>query len=365
MKLLLIGRWRPDEPSGPDNVLINLAREFTAAGHTVEVCWPRRSCTQPVTREVEPGIHSTEVPSHGPLPWLKNATRTWLAEAGTRNDAALIFSVFTPFNIAAARVLRCPYTAIPLGGYARDAVRNISPWKKRVFLALWERAFLDRATFVNVWSQNEADDISLIARPRRYVITPPGYRGTSIAPRTPRTERAGRRILFLGRFAIAAKGLDRLIAGFGRIAGPHDALTLAGADFRGDLAKLKSIVAASPARECITIQGPAWGEEKAALFDQHDIFTHLSRWEGLPLAVVEALAAGMPALVSKATNTGEYIRRHEAGWVVEGDDFDAAIRAALTASPDDLNTRGESARRLVATEFSWPAAAAKLAQAFQ
>ena len=364
MRLLLVGRWKPEAPSGPDNVVLNLARELSAAGHTVEICWPRRSCLQLVTQEVEPRIRCTEVPSFGSLPLLKRATRQWLIEAGGRNDAALIFSVFTPFNVAAARVLHCPYAAVPLGGYAREAVRTVSPWRKRIFLALWERAFLKRAAFVNVWSQNEADDISLIASPQRYVITPPGYDATTPVRRTPRIDRAGRRILFLGRFAIAAKGLDRLVAAFGRVAGPNDTLTLAGADFRGGLAELEQLVTASPVKNRITIQGPAWGEAKATLFDEHDVFTHLSRWEGLPLAVVEALASGMPVLVSKATNVGEFVQRNNAGWVIDGEDFDSGVRLALGANTDELNTRGSKARKLVVTEFSWKSAAATLTKAF-
>src|SRR5206468_2231239 len=134
--------------------------------------------------------------------------------------------------------------------------------------------------------------------------------------RAPRSAAEGRHLVFLGRFAIAHKGLDRLVRAFERAAGPRDRLTLAGKDFRGGLAPLRRLVEASPIRDRITIEGPAFGAAKYELFQRADVFVHLSRWEGLPLTIVEALAFGVPVLVSPETNAGEYVAAYDAGWVV-------------------------------------------------
>lgn len=364
MKLLLFARWRTDSPGGPDAVVLNLARAFVSLGHEVTVWSPNKRISELSTPRIEDGVTVVELPIFARLPLLKRVTRAWIASQSGEFDAALFFSVFTPLNILAARLLRCPYAAVPLGGYARESLRRRSPIRKRIFLALCERAFLERAAFVNVWSRNEQEDVRAIARIGRCVITPPGFNPIPMPAREPRRERAGRSLLFLGRFAIQHKGLDRLVDSFGRVAGPNDTLTLAGADFRGGLDELRARVAASPARDRIVIEGVAWGEAKYALFQRHDVFLHLSRWEGMPLAVVEALAFGLPVLISEATNAGEYVTAHDAGWVVVDDDFDSGVRQALAASATALDEKGVHARHLVAAEFRWSSAAEKLAGSF-
>ena len=55
-----------------------------------------------------------------------------------------------------------------------------------------------------------------------------------------------------------------------------------------------------------------------------DLYVSSSRWEGLPNAVLEALACGTPVLAFDcAGGTGEIIREGENGWLVHLDDWDA------------------------------------------
>ncbi len=103
---------------------------------------------------------------------------------------------------------------------------------------------------------------------------------------------------------------------------------------------------------------PAWGEDKADLFDGHDAFVYMSRWEGLPLAVVEALASGLPVVVTEATNVADLIETYGAGWVATGDGT-----AALGASDDELVAAGRSAQELARAEFDWDREAVSLLSA--
>jgi glycosyltransferase involved in cell wall biosynthesis len=61
-----------------------------------------------------------------------------------------------------------------------------------------------------------------------------------------------------------------------------------------------------------------FGREKEALLDSAFVFVHTSRWEGMPFAVIEALATGCPVLVTPATNLGDYVEGFGAGVVVDG-----------------------------------------------
>jgi glycosyltransferase involved in cell wall biosynthesis len=366
MKIILFGRWRTEQPGGPDNVILSLAREFAAAEHSIAVWSFRKSARSISSREVEPNISVTELPVHSRwMPWLPQVSRDFIQNKSATFDAALFFSVFIPANVYAARVLRCQYATVPLGGYARASIQERGCLRKRLFLALAERGFLENAQFVNVWSQNEQRDVERISQPRRCIITPPGfYEPRDMPVRAPRTAKPGRTMVFLGRLDIRHKGLDRLVLSFGRVACEHDSLIIAGADSRGSLTALKKLIHALPRNVQVELRGVAFGEAKWALFQEADVFVHTSRWEGLPLVVIEALAFGVPALVTSETNAGDYIRSHDAGWVAEPTNLDDTMCEALGASAADLNARGENAHRMVAKEFRWDTAASTLAAGF-
>jgi glycosyltransferase involved in cell wall biosynthesis len=315
VRLLLFGDWEPEAPGGPGAVALFLARELVLAGHSVLVvsAGPGREV---VRSSFEDGIDVVRVPSwRGPR--LRRATRAFLRSADADADGALLLSVFIPMHVLAARALRCPYVVLPLGGYAAASVRARGVLRKHAWLAAAERRHLERAAAIDVWSRNEQADVERLCRPARVLITPPGLPHGVVAA-APRPLRDSRRLLYLGRFATPQKGLDRLVTEFGRIAGPQDRLTLAGSDHRGGLRQLQALVAEAGLQDKVDFRGPAYGDVKADLFAEHDVFVHLSRWEGLPLAVVEAMAAGLPVVVTEETNVADLVAAYGAGWVADG-----------------------------------------------
>jgi len=85
-----------------------------------------------------------------------------------------------------------------------------------------------------------------------------------------------------------------------------------------------------------------------------DVFVQSSRWEGLPLTVLEAMAAGLPVVATAAGGTKEAIEHGVSGLLVEPGD-----RAGLTAAierlmndPPERERLGRAARRRVNERFS-------------
>jgi glycosyltransferase involved in cell wall biosynthesis len=107
-------------------------------------------------------------------------------------------------------------------------------------------------------------------------------------------------LLFLSRFA-AGKGLMELLDAFNsiRIRHPEVSLHLVG-DGSEKLAVEKKISALN-LKENVTLPGYIHGKEKAQELVDADIFILPSYSEGCPVALLEAMAAGLPII---ATNVG-------------------------------------------------------------
>ena len=91
------------------------------------------------------------------------------------------------------------------------------------------------------------------------------------------------------------------------------------------------------------------------------LFVLPSHGENFGLSVAEALANGVPALVTDTTPWSG-LNETGAGWCVPWADFGAALRAAISEGPDALRRRGSIGREWVLREFSWEKSARTLSQ---
>jgi glycosyltransferase involved in cell wall biosynthesis len=92
------------------------------------------------------------------------------------------------------------------------------------------------------------------------------------------------------------------------------------------------------------------------------VFVSSSRWEGSPLVVIEAMAAGA-AIVATRSGSGEILEDGKSAWLCEADDAEGlakAIEAALK-SRAERKKRGAAARARARRDFSLKAYARKLA----
>lgn len=130
-------------------------------------------------------------------------------------------------------------------------------------------------------------------------------------------ELSGKRLLlFLGRLHVK-KGCDLLIEAFARVAEADPALHLvmAGPDQTGWQAELTCQAASLGVAQRITWPGMLTGGLKWGAFHAADVFVLPSHQENFGIAVAEALACGLPALISDKVNIWREIVEDGAGLV--------------------------------------------------
>ncbi len=89
---------------------------------------------------------------------------------------------------------------------------------------------------------------------------------------------------------------------------------------------------------------PGRRRDVPSLLAAADVFVLTSRWEGLPVSVLEAMALARPVVVTRAPGCIEVVRDGLTGFVVEQDD-DQALARRLIQLLNDPELAGEMGRR--------------------
>ncbi|HSF32805.1 MAG TPA: glycosyltransferase family 4 protein [Candidatus Tectomicrobia bacterium] len=160
-------------------------------------------------------------------------------------------------------------------------------------------------------------------------------------------------ILFLGRVT-AQKGVLELLEAFDLLwQRRHDAiLVLIGPPDGQYGAAVAERIGHLSSRPNIHLLGPAYGEKKSSAWATASLFVTLSQNEGLPNAVLEAMAWGLPVVITPQANLPD-VAGYNAGAVVAanpGNVADALER--LLEDPTQLKQMGRNARRLVEERFT-------------
>lgn len=94
-------------------------------------------------------------------------------------------------------------------------------------------------------------------------------------------------------------------------------------------------------------------EGAAGLMPDFDIFVLFSRWEGLPLTIIEAMMAGRPVIANAVGGVGELVVHQETGLLIDQLDLDKAEEAllGLIRDPGRRLSMGENGRRRACTLF--------------
>jgi UDP-glucose:(heptosyl)LPS alpha-1,3-glucosyltransferase len=158
----------------------------------------------------------------------------------------------------------------------------------------------------------------------------------------------------------ARKGLGTAIAALAAAANEAHWLVVAGSD--RDVKKFQQQARAAGLERRVRFLGGQ--EDVRPLYAAADCFILPSRYDPFPNTALEALAMGLPAIVSSRCGAAEVIEHGVNGWVCQPDDVRGLARLLMTA---DEALRGEStshAARTTAERFGIDAMAQQLAELY-
>jgi glycosyltransferase involved in cell wall biosynthesis len=153
-------------------------------------------------------------------------------------------------------------------------------------------------------------------------------------------------IICIGRL-VEEKAHEILIQAMGLVCSdwPKAFLLIAGGGLLHD--DLKRQVSGSGLENNVRLLGNR--EDVQRLLGSADIFVLSSRREGLPMALLEAMAAGLPVVSTRVGGIDEVVRDGVEGWLVPAGDAKALSEALLQAlrHPEQRERMGQAARRRI------------------
>ena len=262
-----------------------------------------------------------------------------------------IISAFTPEMVYAAHALRgTQYVA-----HLHIDITTCSSWAGLVLRRVWMPVVLARvlrsaaAVVVYTESQRRAVASEYGVEPARIAITRNGI-DASFFNDDDRALRARPRLLFVGRLA-PEKNVPLLLKALARTSGRFDT-TLVG---DGPLEQELRHQSEDLRLENVHFYGRADDDELRSLYRAADIAVQPSKSEGgLSLALLEALAMGLPVVATELVTNREVVVHGENGFLVAPDD-PAELAAALLEIVEDADRyeRMSRAARKLAGQYRW------------
>jgi glycosyltransferase involved in cell wall biosynthesis len=354
---------------GPSTAITGMCRALRAAG--IDAVIATTDADGSGRLPVDTGVITThhEVPTiffrrqaTESFKW-STALASWLTAHVREFDLVHVHAVFSHSSLAAGRACRAaevPYIVRPLG--------SLDPWsldqhsrRKHLLMALGARRFLAGARCIHYTTEAERRlaEKRLPWLPQGNVV-PLGIDAEFFAsPQMPRRREAP--VLVAMCRLHPKKSLELLIEAFhqtSRFESLASWRLLIVGDGDPEYSRgLRQAASAGLAAARIEFKGWIGGEARREQLCHSTLFALPSQQENFGIALVEAMASGLPAIVTPAVNLADQIVAADAGWVCDGNvaSLSDTLRAAM-ADHEVLERRGQRAREF-ADRFRWSSVA--------
>jgi len=343
----------------------------------ISYCVPK-FCDALASRDVEVELHvlapvpevsfqTYEIHAHHAWPFVKRLgisprMRKALATAAEAAQIMHNHSLWMLPNIypaSAVKGTRCRLITSPHGNLS-EYMLSRSRWLKKAVWALGQGGVLRNSACLHATAEIEYRDIRRMGLCAPVAIIPIGIEIPSEQKRFKHT-REPRRVLFLSRIH-PQKGIDILLRAWARIErqSPGWELHIVGPD--NDEYSLQMQALTKDLRiERVVFPGPAYGYEKSQAYWSADLFVLPTHSENFGLVVGEALAHGVPAIVSKGAPWSGLEEENCGWWVDIGvEPLAECLQEAMSKSSEELFDMGTRGRQWMKRDFSWESFGTKM-----
>ncbi|WP_210608828.1 glycosyltransferase family 4 protein [Priestia flexa] len=297
----------------------------------------------------------------------KNKTLKDLPKPFNKPDIIIFQSTYIPYHAKLAKEAtknNIPYVITPRGGMTLRAQKS-KFLKKKIGNIFFFNHMVKKSSKIHCLTTKEAADVK--EWNDDIFIIPNG-----IDIPVQEIECKGRNdkninFTFIGRLDINHKGLDLLIEAVNLIKDKmgNANVKIYGPAVHGSDLKLREMISQYKLDKIVKVFGPVRGESKSDILKETDIFVHTSRFEGHPMAVLEALAYGIPCLLTPGTNVSKQVSDIGGGWeapeTVEG--IALAIEDILEHK-EKFREMGLKGKKMVCEAYNWESIAVKLIEEY-
>ena len=301
---------------------------------------------------------------------FSGALTHWLWQNAKHYDVIHVHAIFSYASTAAmtiARLQKVPYIVRPLGQLCNWSLEQ-SAIKKKLYLRLIERANLSGCDRVHLTSVQEQTELTQLSLQANSVVIPHGIEVSSPYPNARHQLRQHLNlpleqpiVLFLSRFH-PKKGLEYLIPALAKLEEEAFTFILAGSGEAVYEEEIKDLVERYGLTEHTVMPGFVSGDFKQLLLQGADLFALTSHSENFGVCVLEAIAAGLPVLVTPGVALSHEVKQYQLGSVVSQnpEDIATAITSYLHTTETVRTAHRQYARTFVTDHYAWDAIATQL-----
>ena len=355
---------------GPLQVAHGLGVALDDLGHTVSICttnlaspseWLDVSLEEPALID---DVHVYYADSRFLRYWGFSAqlARNILREA-RHSDVILIHFHYQFASVVGgwcARYLNKPYVIFTHGSLNENGISLKGSRYKRAYLKYLEKKNFDGALFTAYHSQVEREQS--LSFESETIIVPigvdPGIRTNGYEKKYEdlpiSTPIQVFTFVYMGRVS-EGKGLMLLLDALSELIGRGKNLKLViiGADERGYMNLLKDQIESSGLDEYVVFTGLLDGAAKYETLSSADVFVLPSRSEGTSIVTLEAMAMGLPVLISDRVGLKNDVVEASAGLVVHYELGSLVAGLAQMIESSDLRGMGMRGKELVGRKYNW------------
>lgn len=246
---------------------------------------------------------------------------------------------------------KIPYILVPRCELTEQA-QNRKKIKKKIANFLLMKKYAKKAAAIQYLTKQEYLD-SGNKWNENHIIIPNGIEPRNYVENTSKKNEI--KCISIGRIEPYQKGLDLLIKSCSLIKDnlkkANCTIDIYGPDIENKVQELKKEVEENNLESIIRFHDGVYGYEKEKLLQKSDIFLMTSRFEGHPMALIEALSFGVPGLVTKGSNMKNEIELYDAGWTANND-INSISKAILKMLTELDNNKSKNAIEL-SKKYSW------------